>query len=134
MEQHVADAAAKLAEMCRNERIQQALTQAEVARRAGLRPQTVNEFETGATRPSLDTLLRITGVLRLNMVATDKRLPYPRLRLPGPERERILKILPLLQKLNRQQLQIILDTVREFVGAQARRPKAKKAQRPTSRR
>src|SRR5262245_38502077 len=42
------------------------LTQAELAKKAGLAPAAISHFETGARKPSFDNLRRLAGALRVS--------------------------------------------------------------------
>lgn len=58
---------AYLAKAVKDARLRQSLSMLAVAEKAGLSQQMVSYVERGIRNPSLDTLLRITGVLRLDL-------------------------------------------------------------------
>jgi XRE family transcriptional regulator of biofilm formation len=68
----------EIARLLRNERTRQGLSMTEVANRAGLSQQMVSYVERGMRNPTVDTLLRITPVLNIDLwklikKATNKR-------------------------------------------------------------
>jgi transcriptional regulator with XRE-family HTH domain len=59
--------AANVAEMLKGERIRRQLSMSQVATGAGLSQQMISYVERGMRKPTLDTLLRIAGVLKVDL-------------------------------------------------------------------
>ena len=62
----------------KRERLAVGLTQAEVARKAGLRRETIIQLESGASI-SANTLIQATSALGKTLAIVDRRLDYDRL-------------------------------------------------------
>ena len=54
----------RVAQLLKEERLRQGISMSELARQAGLSQQMVSYVERGMRMPTLDTLLRISGVLK----------------------------------------------------------------------
>ncbi len=63
----IADVCARVAEILRAERNAQNLSLTRLSEGAGLSRQAVSYIEQGRRIPTLDTLLRITGVLKMDV-------------------------------------------------------------------
>lgn len=63
----------QVARLLREERERQKLSMTVLAERAGLSQQSVSYIERGMRIPNLDTLLRITGVLKIDLGDVIKR-------------------------------------------------------------
>lgn len=61
----------------KDQRRQQKLTQADLARRAGVTQRMVSEFENGKVGPTLETLFRIFDALNVRFAVFDSKIEMP---------------------------------------------------------
>ncbi len=86
-----ADTAAAPGVLLRDARRRSGLTQAELARRAGVTQSVISAYESGARQPSLPTLARLVAATGLEL-AVGVRKPIPgRARLTGPLGRRVVQ-------------------------------------------
>ena len=72
---------AEVARLLREERLRQGLSMTALAEQAGLSQQMISYVERGLRNPTLDTLLRITGVLEIELGEVVRRAGS---KSPGP--------------------------------------------------
>ena len=72
---------AEVARLLREERLRQGLSMTALAEQAGLSQQMISYVERGLRNPTLDTLLRITGVLEIELGEVVQRAKS---KSPGP--------------------------------------------------